>query len=66
MKVQHGQSLPSERENQQVVEEGIEHLENGEDDRAVECFTEAIRLNPECARAYRLRGQLYSKAGQVG
>ena len=64
MEVQHRQSLPSEPENLQVVEEGIEHLENGEDDRAIECFTEAIRLNPECARAYRLRGQIYSKTGK--
>jgi Flp pilus assembly protein TadD len=63
VEVQHGQSLPGERENLQVVEKGIEHLENGEDDRAIECFTEAIRLNPECARAYRLRGQIYSKTG---
>ena len=63
MEVQHGQSLPSERENLQVVEEGIEHLENGEDDRAIECFTEAIRLNPESVRAYNLRGQIYSKTG---
>ena len=63
MEVQHGQSLPSARENLQVVEEGIEHLENGEDGRAIECFTEAIRLNPECARAYRLRGQIHSETG---
>lgn len=63
MEVQHGQSLPSERENLQVIEEGIEHLENGEDGRAIECFTEAIRLHPECATAYRLRGQIYSKTG---
>ncbi|MFH1923525.1 MAG: tetratricopeptide repeat protein [Planctomycetota bacterium] len=56
--------MPSERENRQVVEKGIEHMENGEDDRAIECFTEAIRLNPECARAYHLRGQIYSKAGK--
>ena len=64
MEVQHGQSLPSEREDLQVVEEGIEHLKNGEDDRAIECFTEAIRLNAECARAYRLRGEVYSKMGK--
>ena len=64
MEVQHRQSLPSGPENLRVVEEGIEHLDNGEDDLAMECFTEAIRLNPECARAYRLRGQIYSKTGK--
>ena len=67
MEVQHGQSLPGERENLQAVEaieQGIQYLENDEDHRAIECFTEAIRLNPECARAYRLRGQIYSKTGK--
>jgi len=64
MQVQLGQSLPSEREGLQAVEQGIQYLENGEDDRAIECFTDAIRLNPECARAYRLRGQIYSKTGK--
>ena len=64
MEVQHMQSLPGEPESPQVVEKGIEHLENGEDDRAIECFTEAIRLDPDCARAYRLRGQIYSRTGK--
>ena len=67
MELQHGQSSPSEREDLQAVEaieQGIQYLENSEDDRALECFTEAIRLNPECARAYHLRGQIYSKTGK--
>ena len=67
MEVQHGPSLPSEREDPQAVEaieQGIQYRKNGEDDRAIECFTEAIRLNPECARAYHLRGQIYSKTGK--
>ena len=67
MEVQQGQSLPSERENLhavEAIEQGIQYLENDEDDRAIECFTEAIRLNPGCARAYRLRGQVYSKTGK--
>ena len=64
MKVQPGQSLPSERKGQQALEQGIRCSEHNEDDRAVECFTEAIRLNPECARAYRLRGQIYRKTGK--
>ena len=67
MKVQDGQSSPSERENLLVVEaieQGIQHLENDEYNRAIECLTEAIRLNPECARAFRLRGQIHSKTGK--
>lgn len=64
MEVQPGQSVPSEQDGLQAVEQGIQYLENDEDDRAIECFTEAIRLNPECARAYRLRGQIYRKTGK--
>jgi len=67
MKSQHGQDLPSERADSQIVEaieQGIQFLENGEDDLAIKCFTEAVRLDPECARAYRLRGQVYSKTGR--
>ena len=67
MKVQHQPSLPGEREQLQAVEaieRGIQHLENDEDDRAIECFTEAIRLNPECARAYHLRARIYSETGK--
>jgi Tfp pilus assembly protein PilF len=64
---QRGQSSPGEREDLQAaaaIEQGIQHLEKHEDDRAIACFTEAIRLNPACARAYHLRGQVYSKAGK--
>jgi len=67
VKLQHGQSSPSTRENLQAVkaiEQGIQYVENDEDDRAIECFSEAIRLNPECARAYRCRGQIFSKTGK--
>jgi len=66
VEVQHSQNSPSEREDLQAagaIEQGIQYLENDEDDRAIECFTEAIRLDRECARAYRLRGQTYSKTG---
>ena len=66
MEEQHGQSSPSEEALQAVraVEQGIQCLENQENDRAIECFTEAIHLDPDCATAYRLRGQIYSKAGK--
>jgi len=67
--VQHEQNLPSDLavlQAVEAVEQGIQYLENNEEDRAIECFTEAIRLNPECARAYRLRGQIHSKTGKWG
>ena len=66
MVFQHDQSLPSEQEEAQAaeaVEQGIQCLKNGENDPAIECFTEAIRLDPECARAYRIRGQIHDKTG---
>ena len=34
------------------MERGVQYMENDQDDRAIECFTEAIRLCPECANAY--------------
>jgi len=66
LKVQHGQSLPNEQEDRQTIEaieQGVRYLATDEDDRAIECFTEAIRLNPECARAYRLRAMIYDERG---
>jgi Flp pilus assembly protein TadD len=44
-------SLEQVRQADKAVEQGIRCLENEEVDRAIECFTEAIRLNPESARA---------------
>ena len=67
MEAEQEQRLPSEREGLQAaeaIEQGIQCLESGEDDRAIECFTEAIRLNPESAKAYRLRGQIYKNTGK--
>jgi serine/threonine-protein kinase len=67
VKVQHGQSLPSERDERlalDAIKQGIQHLEHDEYEQAVECFSKAIRLNPECARAYLIRGQTYSKMGK--
>jgi len=67
MDVPRGQDFPNEPEDQQTavaIEQGIRFLEDGETDRAIECFTEAIRLSPGCARAYRLRGRVYSRTGK--
>ena len=60
------QAAANKQRQRQVVaaiEQGIQYLKANENDRAIECFTEAIRLNPECAKAYRLRGEIYSKTG---
>ena len=64
--VQHGQSLPSEQGDPQAieaVERGIQHLEDEEDDRAIECFTEAIRLCPRFTNAYFARACAYDDKG---
>ena len=63
VKPQDRQKSQSERENLRVAE-GISHMENGENDQAIECFTDTIRLNPGCARAYHLRAEIYSKTGK--
>ncbi len=66
MDVQHGQSLPGEQGNPQAieaVERGVQHLENEEGDRAIECFTEAIRLCPALANAYFARACAYDDKG---
>ncbi len=55
---------PAELQAVEAIEQGILHFEDGEADRAVEFFTEAIRLDPESAKAYRLRGHVYSKIGK--
>ena len=66
MDVQHGQSLPGEQPNPraiEAVERGIECLENEQGDRAIECFTEAIRLCPGFANAYFTRACAYDDKG---
>jgi tetratricopeptide (TPR) repeat protein len=64
--VQHGQGLPGEPANLQAieaVERGIQYLENEKGDRAIECFTEAIRLCPEFTSAYFARACAYEDKG---
>ncbi len=66
MDVQHGQSLPGEQGNPQAieaVERGVGYLENEQDDRAIECFTEAIRLCPGFTNAYFARACAYDDKG---
>ncbi len=66
MDVQLGQSLPGEQGNRQAieaVEQGIQYLENEDGDRAIECFTEAIRFCPRFANAYFARACAYDDMG---
>ena len=66
MDVQHGQSLPGEQGNPQAieaVERGVGYLENEQDNRAIECFTEAIRLCPGFTNAYFARPCAYDDKG---
>ena len=66
MDAQHEQGSPDEQANRQAieaVERGIKHLENEQDDRAIECFTEAIRLCPALANAYFARACAYDDKG---
>ena len=66
MDAQHGQSLSGEQGNPQAieaVERGVQYLENENGDRAIECFTEAIRLCPEFTNAYFARACAYDDKG---
>ncbi len=66
MDAQHGQSLPDEQANRQAieaVERGVQYLENEDGDRAIECFTQAIRLCPEFTNAYFARACAYDDKG---
>lgn len=67
MDIPRGLGSPREPEDPRTaaaIEQGLRFLENDETDRAIECFTEAIRLSPECSRAYRLRGHTFSQTGK--
>ena len=67
MEVQHGQSLPSERKPPQAVKavgRGIQFLEDQDHGRAIECFTEAIRLFPTFTNAHFARACAYDDKGE--
>ena len=44
---------------------GDAYLENGERDKAIDAFTEAIRLRPNDARIYYLRASVYQRNGDA-
>ncbi len=45
------------------MERGVGYLDNEQDDRAIECFTKAIRLCPELTNAYFARACAYADKG---
>ena len=47
-----------------AVKKGIAFLEKGDLDSAAAAFTEAIRLDPKCARAYYCRALAYERQGK--
>lgn len=66
MDVQPAQNLAGERKAQPALvalEQGLQYLENAECDRAIECFTEAIRLCPTLTDAYIARACAYEDKG---
>ena len=57
---------PDEQANRQAieaVERGVQYLENEDGDRAIECFTQAIRLCPGFTNAYFARACAYDDKG---
>ncbi len=66
MDVQLGQGLPGEQGNPpaiEALERGVQYLENEQRDRAIECFTEAIRLCAGFTNAYFARARAYNDNG---
>ena len=62
MDARRGQSLPDAQANRQAieaVERGVQYLEDAEGERAIERFTEAIRLSPRLTNAYFARACAY-------
>jgi len=45
----------------QAYKRAFDHEESGELDKAIAAYSEAIRLDPDCAEAYFFRGGVYAK-----
>jgi tetratricopeptide (TPR) repeat protein len=45
--------------------QGITYVQDGETDKAITAFTEAIRLNPRLVEAYCNRGVIYGRRGET-
>ena len=49
-----------------AIDRGLDYLKSGENDRAIESFTEAIRLCVESTRAYFARACTHADKGNLG
>ncbi len=56
--------LSCQTKDQSVVEQGKAYLDSGNYKKATDSFNEAIRLNPNNAKAYYFLGHAYSRMGQ--
>jgi tetratricopeptide (TPR) repeat protein len=54
-----------EQKGKEFFEQGISNYEIGDLDRAIADYTQAIRLDPNLAVAYILRGNAYSEKGNI-
>lgn len=59
-----GQATP--RTDNDYNERGVRYYDNGDDDRAIADYTQAIRLNPNDAAAYYNLGLAYAAKGDPG
>ena len=47
-----------------LLNRGMEAAAAGDFDSAIECYTEAIRLKPDCVQAYTFRALAYEKKNE--
>ena len=62
---QHRQTRLREKGDHSAVDRGLDYLKSGENDRAIESFTEAIRLCVESTRAYFARACTHADKGNL-
>ncbi|MGE5853602.1 MAG: tetratricopeptide repeat protein [Deltaproteobacteria bacterium] len=48
-----------------LVETGVAYLTKGQYDRAIECYDEAIRIDPKNSGLFALRGSAYASKGSI-
>ena len=57
-------SLNTKQDAEAYVNRGLAYALMGQYERAIQDFTEAIRLNPQDAEAYYVRGLIYGELGK--